>query len=400
MHLDEPRWWYGGADDVRQRALAPLGRLYGWIAERRYRRRHPYRSRLPVICVGNFTAGRHRQDAAVALHRSPAARPAAQRPVFLTRGYGGRTAGPAWVDDAAGRRTRCRRRAAAARRRRPDARRARPHAPASSPSRRSGRDPSVVIMDDGLQNPAVAKDLSIAVVDGKRGIGNGEVIPAGPLRAPLEFQIGLVDAIVVRDPPSIADAGAGVHARAARRISRPGAGRARSQPSAIPPGSPNAAARRLRRHRQSAALLCACSRAWAASCRARVVPRPPRLHARRTPSACRAGARQPAPQLVTTEKDFATHGAAMRRWPALARANARAAHRLDVRRARSGAPRLADRRRRCRTPRGATVRRRSAKTPRDRARACRASAGSAASRPPARRRPPAARRSSSAGRAA
>ena len=46
-----------------------------------------------------------------------------------------------------------------------------------------GRDPSVVIMDDGLQNPAVAKDLSIALVDGKRGIGNGEVIPAGPLRA-------------------------------------------------------------------------------------------------------------------------------------------------------------------------------------------------------------------------
>ena len=57
-------------------------------------------------------------------------------------------------------------------------------------------------MDDGLQNATVAKDLSIALVDGKRGIGNGEVIPAGPLRAPLEFQIGLVDAIVVRDPPN------------------------------------------------------------------------------------------------------------------------------------------------------------------------------------------------------
>jgi tetraacyldisaccharide 4'-kinase len=66
-------------------------------------------------------------------------------------------------------------------------------------------------MDDGLQNAAVAKDLSIALVDGKRGIGNGEVIPAGPLRAPLEFQIGLVDAIVVRDPPNVADE-RGVHA--------------------------------------------------------------------------------------------------------------------------------------------------------------------------------------------
>jgi tetraacyldisaccharide 4'-kinase len=60
-------------------------------------------------------------------------------------------------------------------------------------------------MDDSLQNATVAKDLSIALVDGKRGIGNGEVIPAGPLRAPLEFQIGLVDAIVVRDPPNTAN---------------------------------------------------------------------------------------------------------------------------------------------------------------------------------------------------
>jgi tetraacyldisaccharide 4'-kinase len=66
---------------------------------------------------------------------------------------------------------------------------------------RDRRHPTVVIMDDGLQNAAVAKDIAIALVDGKRGIGNGEVIPAGPLRAPFEFQLGLVDTIVVRDPP-------------------------------------------------------------------------------------------------------------------------------------------------------------------------------------------------------
>ncbi|HWK33291.1 MAG TPA: tetraacyldisaccharide 4'-kinase, partial [Hyphomicrobium sp.] len=64
---------------------------------------------------------------------------------------------------------------------------------------------TVVVMDDGLQNPAIAKDLAIALVDGTRGIGNGEVIPAGPLRAPFDFQIGLADAIVVRDPPAPAD---------------------------------------------------------------------------------------------------------------------------------------------------------------------------------------------------
>ena len=57
MRLDEPAWWYAPGDDRRTRALAPLGRLYGWIAEQRYGRATPYRSRLGVICIGNFTAG-------------------------------------------------------------------------------------------------------------------------------------------------------------------------------------------------------------------------------------------------------------------------------------------------------------------------------------------------------
>ena len=51
----------------------------------------------------------------------------------------------------------------------------------------------------------MAKDFSIAVVDGARGLGNGEVIPAGPLRASMEFQLGLVDAIVVREPQGGSD---------------------------------------------------------------------------------------------------------------------------------------------------------------------------------------------------
>ncbi len=63
------------------------------------------------------------------------------------------------------------------------------------------REASVIVMDDGLQNPALEKDLSIAVIDAVRGIGNGKVIPAGPLRAPLEFQIALVDCIVGNGAP-------------------------------------------------------------------------------------------------------------------------------------------------------------------------------------------------------
>jgi tetraacyldisaccharide 4'-kinase len=64
----------------------------------------------------------------------------------------------------------------------------------------------VIVMDDGLQNPQLAKDLTLAVVDGRRGLGNGRVIPAGPLRAPLGFQLGLVDALIVNAPPGAGDA--------------------------------------------------------------------------------------------------------------------------------------------------------------------------------------------------
>ena len=52
-------------------------------------------------------------------------------------------------------------------------------------------------MDDGFQNPSLAKDLSILVVDGARGIGNARVLPAGPLRAPLETQLDRAHAILI-----------------------------------------------------------------------------------------------------------------------------------------------------------------------------------------------------------
>ena len=207
MRRDEPGWWYGAAHEERPRLLVhllrPLARLYGGIVERRFRRQQPYRSRYPVICVGNFTAG--------GTGKTPLSILIAQlilkrggTPVFLTRGYGGRERGPVWVEDGA----------KAARRfgdeplllaRIAPTLVARDRRMGVQAIEESGRSFTAVIMDDGLQNPALAKDLTIAVVDGTRGLGNGEVIPAGPLRAPLEFQLGLVDAIAVREPQPARD---------------------------------------------------------------------------------------------------------------------------------------------------------------------------------------------------
>src|SRR4051794_20617613 len=56
---------------------------------------------------------------------------------------------------------------------------------------------SVILMDDGFQNPAIAKDASLIVIDGDRGLGNGSVFPAGPLRAPLPPQLARTDALVI-----------------------------------------------------------------------------------------------------------------------------------------------------------------------------------------------------------
>jgi tetraacyldisaccharide 4'-kinase len=69
----------------------------------------------------------------------------------------------------------------------------------ASVARRGGA--SVIVMDDGFQNPSLAKDLAILLVDGRRGVGNGRVIPAGPLRAPLEAQMARAHGLVIVGPP-------------------------------------------------------------------------------------------------------------------------------------------------------------------------------------------------------
>ena len=95
MRLEAPFWWYRERGALAS-ALAPLGRLYGKLAEARSARVMPYRSRLPVICIGNFTAGGGGKTP-TALAVAALLGELGARACFLTRGYGGTSEGPVLV---------------------------------------------------------------------------------------------------------------------------------------------------------------------------------------------------------------------------------------------------------------------------------------------------------------
>ena len=191
-----PRFWHRDSTSILPAILSPLSVIYE-IADHLKRMRKAQTSvSIPVICVGNVVAG--------GAGKTPVAAAMGQFLIksgwkvhFLSRGYGGNLVGPVrvvqdvhgasdvgdeplllaavaptWVskDRVAG----------------------------AQAAKKAGAD--VIIMDDGLQNPSLHKDLSLIVVDGGYGLGNGRVIPAGPLRERLSTAAARADAIIVIDP--------------------------------------------------------------------------------------------------------------------------------------------------------------------------------------------------------
>lgn len=199
--MKAPRFWSTAADrseragtDVLVAALlAPVGAVYGLAGRVRRALTTPVRLGIPVICVGNVTAGgAGKTPVCLALAERLQA---AGRPVhILSRGYRGRTIGPHRLDP--GRDTArevgdeplllARRAPTWVARHRPAGGRAAEAAGAS-----------VLLMDDGLQNPTLAQDLCLMVVDGGAGFGNGRLIPAGPLREPLATALARVHAVIL-----------------------------------------------------------------------------------------------------------------------------------------------------------------------------------------------------------
>jgi tetraacyldisaccharide 4'-kinase len=186
-----PRFWWQPSPSLQASLLRPAGIIYTSIAAQRMRRQGE-KADLPIICIGNFTVGgAGKTPTALAVAKILDA--AGESPAFLSRGYGGRLRGPVQVRmkhtafdvgdepillSGAARTIVSRDRPAGARL-----------------SYEIGS--TVVIMDDGLQNPSLIKDCAIAVVDGATGIGNGLPLPAGPLRAPMKVQWPAIDAVLI-----------------------------------------------------------------------------------------------------------------------------------------------------------------------------------------------------------
>lgn len=186
-----PEFWT--RDGIPSRLLAPLGRVYAWAVARRLAESEAYRPAIPVICVGNIvTGGAGKTPTCLALVERLRAR--GRMPHILTRGYGGTEVGPRAVDpvrhDAARVGDEALLLAAQAMtwvaRWRPDG---------AVAAAEMGAD--ILVMDDGYQNPSVAKDLSLVVVDGGYGFGNGLPLPAGPCREDIRAGLARADAIVL-----------------------------------------------------------------------------------------------------------------------------------------------------------------------------------------------------------
>ena len=181
-----PGYWQ--RDGILPRVLSPLGALYGALTARRVAR-PGLRLPVPVICVGNLSAGGTGKTPTVIalLERLP------EGTHVLSRGHGGRLKGPLRVDSA--------RHSAADVGDEPLLLAA--FAPVWIGADRAATGRAAVaagarclVMDDGFQNPGLEKDLGLVVVDAERGFGNGRMIPAGPLRERVAAGLKRADAVL------------------------------------------------------------------------------------------------------------------------------------------------------------------------------------------------------------
>jgi tetraacyldisaccharide 4'-kinase len=189
--MREPAFWYRPRSP-KSHLLRSLGALYGAIAAQRLARQG-VDAGIPVLCVGNYHVGGAGKTPTV-LALTKLLRELGETPVVLSRGYGGRLHGPVMVDRARHTATEVGDEPLMMVRDVPVAV-ARDRLEGVALAKSQGA--TLILMDDGFQNPRIMKDASLIVIDGARGLGNGKVFPAGPLRAPLKAQLARTDALVL-----------------------------------------------------------------------------------------------------------------------------------------------------------------------------------------------------------
>ncbi|MCL4136909.1 UNVERIFIED_CONTAM: hypothetical protein GTU68_016028 [Idotea baltica] len=193
--MKAPAFWYAKRSALGF-LLSPLGAVYAALTAQRVRKAPDFRANIPVICVGNINAGgTGKTPTAIAL--SERLTDMGYTPHTVSRGYGGALGGPVQVDPAT-------------------------HTAADvgdEPLMLSAFAPtwvakdralgvkaaqdagaSIILMDDGFQNPSVYKDVSIVIVDAIKGFGNGRSIPAGPLREPVAVGLKRADILLAIGP--------------------------------------------------------------------------------------------------------------------------------------------------------------------------------------------------------
>ncbi len=193
--MKTPAFWYDTATSSRlSDILMPFAHLYTRIARLHKNKKTPQSVDVPIICLGNLVAGGSgKTPTAIALVQLLQSSRIFLSPAFVTRGYKGTIEGPERVDNSHdsfmwG----------------DEALLLAQHAPTYVAHNRyagatlaleSGAD--AVLLDDGLQNYSLNKNISFCVVDGMMGFGNERVIPAGPLRTPLEEGFTSIDAFIL-----------------------------------------------------------------------------------------------------------------------------------------------------------------------------------------------------------
>lgn len=193
MALDEapPFWWK--KNSWQGYMLSPASYVYGKIAAKRMDMEASAKVNVPVICVGNFVVGGAGKTPTVQM-LSNYARTRGYKVGILSRGHGGAITSPTVVqldkhnshdlgDEAL--------------------LHAQNATTVISTNRVAGaellldQDCTLIIMDDGFQNPSLHKDFNLIAVDAKRGLGNGFAMPAGPMRVPFKHQLLHTDAIFI-----------------------------------------------------------------------------------------------------------------------------------------------------------------------------------------------------------